>query len=70
MPYFENKKGAKLQSIKAPPPDLLDLPVGCPFTPRFPYVKHICHKQIPPLEDVDLGHQIASWVDIKTGELG
>ena len=69
LPYFENKKGAKLQSIKGLPPDLLDLPVGCSFTPRCPYAKDICHKQIPPLEVVDLGHQIACWVDIETGEL-
>nr|KJR71962.1 MAG: peptide ABC transporter ATP-binding protein [Vulcanisaeta sp. AZ3] len=39
----------KLQSIPGNPPTFLDLPNGCKFHPRCPYVKDICKVKEPPL---------------------
>jgi peptide/nickel transport system ATP-binding protein len=39
----------KLESIAGSPPDLLNLPVGCRFSPRCPYVFDRCRKEAPLL---------------------
>ncbi|GAB6944303.1 ABC transporter ATP-binding protein [Vulcanisaeta sp. JCM 14467] len=43
----------KLQSIPGNPPSFLDLPSGCKFHPRCPYVKDICKVQEPKLTRVN-----------------
>ncbi len=34
-------------------PDLINLPPGCKFSPRCPYVKEICTQQDPPLVQIE-----------------
>ena len=43
-------------------PDLINLPPGCKFSPRCPYVKEICTQQDPPLIDVEPGHKARCWI--------
>lgn len=43
-------------------PDLTDLPPGCRFHPRCKYAKSICHKEEPPLIEVNSGHQVCCWL--------
>jgi peptide/nickel transport system ATP-binding protein len=50
---------AELISIQGSPPDLIDLPSGCPFAPRCAYAQAICHEQAPPLEMRDTDHASA-----------
>jgi len=69
IPHLESEPGKKLHSIEGLPPDLIDLPVGCPFVPRCPYAKDICRQQMPPQEEVSSEHIVACWVDIDTGKL-
>lgn len=69
LPKIDEKPGDKLETIEGLPPDLLDLPVGCPFVPRCSFVKDKCRQENPGLVEVSLDHKIACWVDIKTGEL-
>lgn len=38
----------KLNPIEGHPPDLTDLPKGCVFSPRCPYIKDICLTAEPP----------------------
>ncbi len=45
-------KGQKLRAIGGLPPNLLEIPPGCPFNPRCPYAIDICREKIPPLEQV------------------
>jgi peptide/nickel transport system ATP-binding protein len=40
----------KLQSISGSPPDLLNLPSGCRFSPRCPYAMVHCYEPTPLLE--------------------
>jgi oligopeptide transport system ATP-binding protein len=69
LPRMDGSPGEVLESIEGLPPELFELPPGCPFAPRCTYTKDICQTQNPPLEEIVPGHSIACWVDIKTGEL-
>ena len=43
-------KGGKLETIPGSPPNLLDLPAGCPFYERCGHAMDICRDTPPPLE--------------------
>ena len=45
--------GDKLRPIKGLPPSLINLPRGCPFNPRCPYVFEPCTREVPPLAPAD-----------------
>lgn len=59
----------ELQAIRGAPPSLLDLPAGCPFHPRCPWMREgACLEQDPPLIDVDSGgHDVAChhWQEVE-----
>ncbi|GAB4471232.1 MAG: ABC transporter ATP-binding protein [Anaerolineae bacterium] len=55
----------RLISIGGLPPDLIDLPRGCPFAPRCPYVINRCHEENPTLKEIAPRHEIACWVDVR-----
>ena len=42
-----------LMPIPGAPPDLADLPLGCPFAPRCLYVTDECLAERPPLASID-----------------
>ena len=69
LPKLSEKAGDKLETIEGLPPDLLDLPKGCPFVPRCTFVKDKCKLENPGLVEISLDHKIACWVDVNTGEL-
>ena len=66
LPRLDEAPGTKLFSIPGQPPDLMDLPQGCPFVARCGYVTEQCRKENPPLERVANGHQVACWEKDKT----
>src|SRR5512132_2261390 len=43
----------RLHPIRGLPPSLINLPEGCPFNPRCPYVFDRCHVEVPQLLPVD-----------------
>ena len=45
-----------LTPIKGNPTSLIDLPPGCAFAPRCPYVRPQCSEEHPPLVEVDGAH--------------
>lgn len=60
-------KGQELAAIKGLPPTLTDIPDGCSFNPRCPYVQDVCRADPPPpLEDVPGGRQSAChfWEEV------
>jgi oligopeptide transport system ATP-binding protein len=59
----------RLTSIDGLPPVLYEEAKSCPFAPRCPYVQDKCRQENPPLMEVAPKHEIACWVDVKTGEL-
>jgi oligopeptide transport system ATP-binding protein len=68
LPRMDGSPGEKLMSIDGLPPELLEMPKGCPFAPRCMFVRDRCWDENPTLDEVLPGHRIACWVDIKTGE--
>jgi oligopeptide transport system ATP-binding protein len=67
LPRLDEARGHRLTSIEGLPPDLIDLPKGCPFYIRCKYHIERCATENPKLEPVAPGHKIACWVDVRTG---
>lgn len=61
VPKIDGKTEDRLYSIPGQPPPLWDLPEGCSFAPRCPYVHDRC-TEYPPLVDVDSGQMAACWL--------
>lgn len=68
LPKMKEKGKERLMSIDGLPPVLFELENKCPFAPRCKYVIDHCLKENPPLIQVSPGHQVACWVDPKTGK--
>jgi len=68
IPRLDAPRKEKLTPIEGLPPDLIDLPPGCPFAPRCEYAIDRCLEENPPLEPVAPGHKVACWIDVKTGK--
>lgn len=49
---------ATLAVIPGSVPNLVNLPPGCKFAPRCPYVKDICVQREPELVEVEPGHKV------------
>ena len=62
VPAFDSNRDEPLASIPGRPPDLDNLPKGCAFAPRCPYVFERCHQEVPPLLHVDESHRIACFL--------
>ena len=69
LPRMDGSAGEVLESIDGLPPDLIQLPKGCPFAARCTFVQDKCRTDNPPLENITPDHKIACWIDIDTGEL-
>ena len=54
----------RLNPIPGQPPSLINIPSGCPFHPRCPYVFDKCRTEVPDLSPVgsDPRHQSACWL--------
>ncbi|MBT3714448.1 MAG: ABC transporter ATP-binding protein [Anaerolineae bacterium] len=68
LPRMDGSVGEDLESIKGLPPDLIQLPTGCPFAARCTFVQDKCREENPLLEEVSPQHKIACWIDVDTGE--
>jgi oligopeptide transport system ATP-binding protein len=64
LPRLDEVRAQKLKSIEGLPPDLIDLPPGCPFQPRCAYAVQRSAEERPELQPVGPGHRIACWVDV------
>jgi len=49
MPRLDSARRVKLTPIAGSPPSLINLPTGCPFTPRCPLAEDVCEREEPPL---------------------
>jgi len=62
LPRIDEAPGTKLVSIPGLPPDLVNLPEGCPFYARCTFRVERCKVERPPLENADQsGHLVACW---------
>lgn len=62
IPRLENKRKIKLNTIKGMVPSLYELPKGCRFQNRCPYVKDICKKKVPDIKKIDKEHEVSCFL--------
>jgi len=61
-PRIANPSHTRLNAIEGRPPDLVNVPPGCPFSPRCKYAQDICHQVRPPLVPAaEPNHLFACW---------
>ncbi len=68
LPRLDGTRDKKLQTIEGLPPDLISLPIGCPFAERCTMAREKCLEENPPLEELDSNRRLACWVNIDTGD--
>jgi oligopeptide/dipeptide ABC transporter ATP-binding protein len=61
IPRIEAEPHVLLPVVGGRPPDLSEMPVGCPFAPRCPAVQEDCREQAPPLKQHEPGRWWACW---------
>jgi oligopeptide/dipeptide ABC transporter ATP-binding protein len=63
IPRVEMPSHTRLEAIPGRPPDLANLPEGCPFAPRCSYATEQCRRESPPLaaDPADPSHFFACW---------
>jgi oligopeptide transport system ATP-binding protein len=62
LPRLDDSPGTQLVSIPGLPPDLIDLPPGCPFAARCTFAVDQCLEEMPLLEETDgTDHSVACW---------
>ncbi|HUS16706.1 MAG TPA: ABC transporter ATP-binding protein [Chloroflexia bacterium] len=65
VPRLDEARRDRLEPIPGLPPDLVNVPPGCPFYPRCSFHMPVCLEQRPLLRPVDEAHNAACWADIK-----
>ncbi len=61
LPGNQAESSQELVYIEGAPPDMIQLPPGCPFEPRCIYRSDRCTAERPVLEEVGEGRQAACW---------
>ena len=68
-PRLSNPSHTRLHTIPGNPPNPADLPKGCRFAPRCPYVQQRCREEEPPLREADVPrHWYACWYPVGSPE--
>jgi peptide/nickel transport system ATP-binding protein len=65
IPKLDNPSHTPLRAIAGRPPDLINPPKGCRFSPRCPYAQERCLVEPPPLVEAETrGHKFACWYPV------
>jgi len=62
IPKLESKRKSRLSIIEGRVPSLEELPKGCRFSNRCPYVMDICETESPPLIEIDENHAASCYL--------
>jgi peptide/nickel transport system ATP-binding protein len=68
IPRLDTPVDERLVPIKGLPPSLINVPAGCAFNPRCPYVMDVCKTDVPPLIPADGHHASACHLTLKDKE--
>ncbi|MBU1880259.1 MAG: hypothetical protein KJ734_15030, partial [Chloroflexi bacterium] len=70
LPRLDAVSKEKLVPIEGLPPDLIDMPPGCAFSPRCDYAIERCFHETPALRPVPetKDHHVSCWVEVKSAE--
>jgi len=61
IPRLDESRKAKLTPIEGLPPDLIEMPKGCPFYDRCVFRADQCANENPALELAAVRHSVACW---------
>jgi oligopeptide transport system ATP-binding protein len=61
LPSLDLTSDQDLSYIEGSPPDMIQLPAGCPFHPRCAYRTERCLRERPELVEVEPDHRAACW---------
>ncbi len=64
IPRLTDPSHTRLKAIGGRPPDLINPPAGCRFSPRCPYATDKCRNEAPPLVEDTPGHQYRCWFPV------
>ena len=67
LPRVDADINQDLVNIEGMPPNLINLPKGCPFADRCSYTFDRCLEENPTLTSVNKTHQVACWWNINGG---
>lgn len=62
VPRLDMDKHKELIPILGTPPNLLNPPIGCPFTARCPHAMRICKEKAPAVSTISTGHTVSCWL--------
>ncbi|MCF7925105.1 MAG: ABC transporter ATP-binding protein [Candidatus Izimaplasma sp.] len=62
IPKSTKKEKERLVPIEGSPPDLMDPPQGCPFSPRCPHAMQVCLEDAAPLFEVSDTQKVSCWL--------
>ncbi|MBM3674770.1 MAG: ABC transporter ATP-binding protein [Actinobacteria bacterium] len=69
IPKLGAPSHTRLAAIGGRPPDIVNPPAGCKFSPRCPYARERCLEEEPPLIDTATpGHEFRCWIPVGTPE--
>ncbi len=70
IPKLDDPSHTRLMAIGGRPPDLVDPPTGCSFSPRCPYAQQRCREERPELTSVPEapGHSFACFYPVGSPE--
>jgi oligopeptide/dipeptide ABC transporter ATP-binding protein len=69
IPKLEERSHTRLEAIGGRPPDMVNPPTGCKFSPRCPYARERCHAEEPPLVEAETAdHLYACWYPVGSPE--
>ncbi|MFZ4517574.1 MAG: ABC transporter ATP-binding protein [Microthrixaceae bacterium] len=70
IPKLGDASHTRLAAIGGRPPDLVNPPKGCPFSPRCPYARERCHEEQPTLTEsaATPGHFFACFYPVGSPE--
>jgi len=70
IPKLGDASHTRLSAIGGRPPDLVNPPKGCAFSPRCPYARERCHEESPTLQENPNvpGHQFACFYPVSSPE--
>jgi oligopeptide transport system ATP-binding protein len=61
VPRPDQQRGERLAAIGGQPPNLVNLPPGCPFAPRCRKAQPRCRRELPPLDNVGPNQKAACF---------
>jgi oligopeptide transport system ATP-binding protein len=68
VPRLDAARRARLHPIEGSPPNMLQPPQACPFQPRCRFEIDLSRRQVPPLIEIEPGHQVACFNPVPVDE--